>query len=113
MHSMPSFPRGSVELAAEGEGLPIDVDVQTSRLCIASGQACDLLAECAVRPAGQTCSRAVAGGRAARPPRAGSHLPAPGGPHEAERTAHQGWITKRRAARFEPHGRRLGNLPCP
>lgn len=52
---MPSYSRGSVELAGEEEGLPIDMDIETSLLHIAVGQASDLLAEFAGRPANRTC----------------------------------------------------------
>ena len=31
---------------------------------------------------------------------------------EVERTAHQGWVTKRRAARVEPPSHELGDLSC-
>lgn len=102
---------GEREIGRRG-GLPIDMDLETSRLRIAAGQACDPFTECAVRPPDQTCSRALAVDRSAGSPRAVKHLPAPEGPREALRTAQQGWITKRHAVRFEPYGRRLGNLPC-
>ena len=49
------FP-GEREIGRRGEGLPIDMDMETSRSRIAAGQACDPLTECAVRPPDQTCS---------------------------------------------------------
>ena len=47
---------GEREIGRRGERLPIDMDMETSRLRIAAGQACDPLMECAVRPLDQTCS---------------------------------------------------------
>lgn len=87
------------------EGLPIDMGMETSRLRSGLVKRTTFV-RMAIRPADQTCLRAIGGGRSAGPPRAGMHLPAPAGPREARRN---GQRTKAGSPSDASHGsNRLG-----